>query len=77
MGNDYERAMDLCNYAWTIICNAGGGNWELESEDWREAAARFRDLYHSELNLIYSMAESMEMEVRVPPRRPTQDTHPL
>lgn len=37
---------DLLEWAWGIIANAGGGNWELESQEWREAAARWRDAYH-------------------------------
>lgn len=37
---------DLLEWAWGIIANAGGGNWELESQGWREAAARWRDAYH-------------------------------
>lgn len=37
---------DLLEWAWGIIANAGGGNWELESQEWREAAARWRDTYH-------------------------------
>jgi hypothetical protein len=39
-------------YGWTVIANAGGGNWERESADWQEAAARFRDeCYYSCLSL--------------------------
>lgn len=30
---------DLADWALVIIANAGFGNWELESPDWREAAA--------------------------------------
>ncbi len=36
---------DLLEWAWGIIANAGGGNWELESPEWREAASRWRDAY--------------------------------
>lgn len=36
--------------AWGIIANAGGSNWELETSDWQEAAARWRDAYHRSLD---------------------------
>lgn len=41
---------DLLHYAWTIICNAGGGDWKKESKEWQEAAARFRTQYHAMLS---------------------------
>ena len=37
---------DMLGAAWGIIANAGGGNWLLESEEWRDAATRWRDAYH-------------------------------
>lgn len=33
--------------AWTIIANAGGGDWKKESSEWQEAAAKWRDRYHA------------------------------
>lgn len=41
-----EAWADLMNYGWTIIANAGAGNWQRESEEWQEAAAKWRDQYH-------------------------------
>lgn len=38
-----SRYRDAIEFAWTIIANAGGGNWKNESADWQTAAARFRD----------------------------------
>jgi hypothetical protein len=29
--------------AWVLIANAGGGNWETQTPEWREAAAKWRD----------------------------------
>ena len=40
---------DLLESAWAIIANAGGGNWQLESPEWQNAAARFRDEYFRKL----------------------------
>lgn len=40
---------DLLAYAWTIICNAGGGDWSRESGDFQYAAAKFREMYHATL----------------------------
>jgi len=33
-------------WAWGIIANAGGGDWEKESREWQEAATKWRDAYH-------------------------------
>ena len=43
------RRLDLLDTAWGIISNAHGGDWDLASKDWREAAERWRDEFHSEL----------------------------
>ena len=37
---------ELLELAWGLIANAGGGNWDLETERWRVAAAVWRDRYH-------------------------------
>jgi hypothetical protein len=31
--------------AWGIIANAGGGDWKTQTQEWREAAERWRDCY--------------------------------
>ena len=38
-----ETFANRLEYAWTVIANAGGGDWTKETKDWQEAAARFRD----------------------------------
>lgn len=44
MTNDVNsKTYDLLESAWGIIANAGGGNWSTQSEEWQEAAARWRD----------------------------------
>jgi hypothetical protein len=40
----------LLEWAWSIIANAGGGNWKLESPEWQGAAAKWRDEYHKHLH---------------------------
>ena len=37
---------DLLEAAWTIIANAGEGNWGRESSDWQKAAIDWREKYH-------------------------------
>ena len=37
------RLIDRLDYAWTIIANAGGGDWTKETQDWQQAAAKWRD----------------------------------
>ncbi len=43
--NERDRGVKLLEAAWGIIANAGGSDWTRESEEWREAAARWRDEY--------------------------------
>ncbi len=38
---------ELANWMWTIICNAGGGDWSKESIDWQHASAKCRADYHA------------------------------
>lgn len=37
---------DLIESAWGIIANAGGGNWETQTDEWVAAAESWRDRYH-------------------------------
>ncbi len=41
---------DLDYWAWTIIANAHGGDWEKATPEWREAAERWRDAFHESLS---------------------------
>jgi hypothetical protein len=38
-----DPLLDTIEYAWTIIANAGHGDWSKESADWVKAAEKFRD----------------------------------
>ena len=49
-GSRAEDAEGLLNWAWTIICNAGEGDWERESGEWQLVARNFRDAYHAYLD---------------------------
>jgi len=49
---EHERAENCLRAAealWGVVANAGGGNWQLESVEWRNAAARARELYRTAL----------------------------
>lgn len=49
--NVAARLIDRLEYAWTIIANAGGGDWTKETEDWQHAAAKWRDeCWHTTLD---------------------------
>jgi hypothetical protein len=37
------KLMDGMELAWGVIANAGGGDWDLERPEWKEAAIRWRD----------------------------------
>ena len=42
-----DALRDELEMAWTIIANAGGGDWQKESTEWQAAAAKWRDRYHA------------------------------
>lgn len=44
-----QPVIDFAEWGWTIIANAGGGDWEKESPDWQEAAAKYRDDFHNKI----------------------------
>lgn len=53
-------ADDLLHAAWGVIANAGGGDWEYETKEWREAAERWRDRYHEWLLNVREAEEGAE-----------------
>ncbi|KKL09693.1 hypothetical protein LCGC14_2563340, partial [marine sediment metagenome] len=40
---------DLLMTAWGVIANAGGGDWDTQTSEWRGAAEHWRDRYHATL----------------------------
>lgn len=38
-----KQMLDALEMAWGVIANAGGGDWETQSVEWQEVAARWRD----------------------------------
>jgi hypothetical protein len=36
---------DAAEMLWTVVANVSGGDWTQQSQDWQEAAARWRDNY--------------------------------
>ena len=46
--------MDLIEYAWGIIANVSGGDWDSQAETWRYAAEKWRDQYHELLSEMES-----------------------
>lgn len=43
-------ADDLLEAAWGIIANAGGSDWTRETQEWQDAAARWRTSYFARLD---------------------------
>ena len=57
---------NILEAAWGVIANAGGGNWEIETKDWQEAAARWRDNYHTQALMIgANYNEKIEVSERI------------
>lgn len=55
-----EREHDLLESAWGIIANAGGGDWDTQTPEWKAAAIRWRDRYHL---TIPNLSDTIEEEV--------------
>ena len=45
-----DPLLDQLELAWGLIANAGGGDWNKESEKWTEAANKWRDEWHNILD---------------------------
>ena len=45
-----NHVTDLEEFAWAIIANAGGGDWDTQTSEWKEAAIKWRDQYHAKLD---------------------------
>lgn len=41
-----DEYFDMIEFGWGIIANAGGGNWDRETPDWKQAAEQWREKYH-------------------------------
>lgn len=41
---------DAAEMLWVVLANVSGGDWTKQSDDWQEAAARWRDYYFAALN---------------------------
>jgi hypothetical protein len=58
-----ESVLDLLEIAWTVIANAGHGDWDSQPAEWRSAAEQWRGKYHALLReLRLGMAEQPERE---------------
>lgn len=47
--SDSEQHDDLLYEAWGVIANAGGGDWTTQTDEWVEAAVRWRDRFHAHI----------------------------
>lgn len=45
-----DKDMDLLEFAWGVIANVSGSNWDKQSPEWQDAAKRWRDQYHARLD---------------------------
>ncbi len=40
-----QQMNDAAEMLWVVLANVSGGDWTKQSEEWQEAAARWRDNY--------------------------------
>lgn len=53
---------ELLDRAWGIIANGGGGDWDKEHPDWKQAAINWRDDYDKWLDKYGGKPEGVKME---------------
>ncbi len=52
-GNDRLRALEgAAEMLWIVLANVSEGDWHKQSQDWQDAAARWRDNYFEVLALV-------------------------
>ena len=44
-----QRWADAAEMLWVVLANVSGGDWTMQSEDWQQYAARWRDNYFAVL----------------------------
>lgn len=54
--DDDSVLLDVAEDMWGVIANASGGNWDEQSDEWRDAAARVRDRYFDSLREFVSLS---------------------
>ena len=47
-----EKMARAAEMLWTVVANASRGDWDKQSIEWQEAAARWRDFYFSCLPVL-------------------------
>jgi hypothetical protein len=45
----WKADRDLLELAWGIIANAGGGDWSTQTQEWQDAAVRWRERWFAAL----------------------------
>lgn len=40
-----QEIKDMLEMAWVVIANASEGNWDKQTDEWTEAATKWRDYY--------------------------------
>lgn len=46
------KAINFAEQGWSIIANVSSGNWDTQRADWREAAMKHRDLFHTKIRFL-------------------------
>lgn len=50
---------DLLDWAWTLLANV---NWDDQSAEWRNGAAKLRTEYHARLSGLASLSPELDSE---------------
>lgn len=49
---EIARLRDAAEMLWVVLANVSGGDWEKQTEEWQEAAKRWRDNYFAVLRRV-------------------------
>ena len=56
----HKKLLHLLEIAWGVIANASGGDWTKETQEWRQAAAKWRDDWLAEIKSDEPLQENTE-----------------
>ena len=50
--NKYKQLLDAAEMLWVVLANVSEGDWSKQSEEWQDAAIKWRDNYFEALKAL-------------------------
>lgn len=64
----WEQLKDAAEMLWVVLANVSGGDWTQQSQEWQDAAARWRDNYFAALTASLAPPGTPSPEARACPK---------